>query len=213
MLISLFFGLFAIGIGLAIAFRGLGMFRILLPIWAFFVGLSMGGSAVAALLGGNLFSSIIGVGVGLGLGVILALFSYFAFGFAIMMLGASLGYQLGMGFMGLFGLASGFVGFVVAMSMAVIFALIFAIYRMPRLVVIGFTALVGAVTVISGVLVLLGVMSTNSVGVTATASLVSESSFLTALWLVLTVLGVVTQLDNEEKKAALFETFVIEDYR
>lgn len=213
MFFNLFFGLFAIGIGLAIAFRGLTMFKVLLPFWAFFVGLSMGGAAVSALLGGSMFVSLLGIGVGLVLGLIFAAFSYFAFGFAVMILGASLGWQLGVGFMSLFGLGDGFLAFVVGLLMAVIMAVAFMAWRMPRILVVALTAMVGSITTISGALILFGVVNVPSVSVAATSAAVSNSAIWTAVWLGLTVAGIVAQFQNEKKKEALFNDFIVAEYK
>lgn len=212
MLFNLFFGLFAIGIGLAIAFRGLTMFKVLLPFWGFFVGLSMGGAAIAALFGGGAFSTLLGVGVGIALGLVFAAVSYFAFGFAVLLLGASLGWQLGVGFMALFGLQDGFLAFVVGMTMSVIMAMAFLVWRMPRILVMAFTAMVGAIATISGTMILFGVLDVPSVSMEATKVLVSSSALWTATWLGLTVAGIVAQYQNEKKKEALFNDFLLEDY-
>lgn len=213
MFFNLFFGLFAIGIGLAIAFRGLTMFKVLLPFWAFFVGLSMGGAAVSALLGGSMFVSLLGIGVGLVLGLIFAAFSYFAFGFAVMILGASLGWQLGVGFMSLFGLGDGFLAFVVGLLMAVIMAVAFMAWRMPRILVVALTAMVGSITTMSGALILFGVVNVPSVSVVATSAAVANSAIWTAVWLGLTVAGIVAQFQNEKKKEALFNDFIVAEYK
>lgn len=213
MFFNLFFGLFAIGIGLAIAFRGLTMFKVLLPFWAFLVGLSMGGAAVSALLGGSMFVSLLGIGVGLVLGLIFAAFSYFAFGFAVMILGTSLGWQLGVGFMSLFGLDNGFLAFVVGLLMAVIMAVAFMAWRMPRILVVALTAMVGSITTISGALILFGVVNVPSVSVAATSAAVANSAIWTAVWLGLTVAGIVAQFQNEKKKEALFNDFIVAEYK
>lgn len=213
MIFHLMFGLFAIGLGLAVAFRGLSLFKVLLPFWAFFTGLSMGGAAVAALLGGNLFASMIGVVVGLVLGLVFAAFSYFAFGFAVMILGASLGWQLGVGFMGLFGLGSGILAFVAGLVLAIVMGISFMLWRMPRALVIVFTAMVGAITVISGTMVLFGVLSIQQAGIPVASEVISESTLWTAFWLALAMLGVVTQYQNEAKKEMLFKDFIIDDYQ
>lgn len=212
MMSSFVFGLFAIGIGLAVAFRGLTLFKVILPIWAFFIGLWAGAAGVAALFGGSLFSSVLGLVAGFVVGIGFAAVSYFAYGLAVAIFGASIGYALGQGFMALFGLEGGFLAFMLAMTLAVVFGVGFMTLRMPRLIVVVLTSLAGSIATIAGIFAMFGVMSIAAVSLGTTKVMVTNSAFWTFVWLALAAGGVYAQYQNEKKKEAWMKDFMIEDY-
>lgn len=209
---SFVFGLFAIGIGLTIAFRGLSLFKVLLPIWAFFIGLWAGGMGVAALFGGSLFSSVLGLVVGFVVGIGFAAVSYFAYSLAIVIFGVSIGYALAQGFMALFGLDGGILAFMLGIVMAAVFGVAFMTLRIPRFVIVFLTSLAGAMAAIAGLFVLFGVLQIPAVSLGATKVMVTNSAFWTIMWLFLAGAGFFAQYGNEKKKEVWMKDFMIEDY-
>jgi len=209
---SFVFGLFAIGIGLAIAFRGLSLFKVLLPIWGFFIGMWAGGMGVAALFGGSLFSSVLGLVVGFVVGIGFAAVSYFAYSLAIVIFGVSIGYALAQGFMALFGLDGGVLAFMLGLVMAAVFGMAFMTLRIPRFVIVFLTSLAGAMAAIAGLFVLFGVLQIPAVSLGTTKVLVTNSAFWTVMWLFLAGAGFFAQYGNEKKKEAWMKDFMIEDY-
>lgn len=150
-------GLFAIGIGLAWAFYGLKLFTILLPIWAFFVGLLAGANWTTELFGDGFFATVTSWAIGVGLGLILAVLSYFVYYFAIAILGGAVGYTIGAGLMAAIGFSdSGLIAIVVGLVVAVVLAAAVIVLAVPVWLVIWLTAIGGAVAAINGVLILLG---------------------------------------------------------
>jgi len=154
-------GLLAIVIGLAWAFYGLKAFTILLPIWAFFVGLIAGASWGAELFGGGFFGSVTSWIIGLVLGIALALFSYFFYYGAIALLGGTIGYLLGAGLMSAIGI-TGLLSIVVGIIVGVIFAIGVIVLAVPVMLVIVFSAIGGAAAAVNGVLILLGRIQLDS---------------------------------------------------
>lgn len=209
---SFVFGLFAIGIGLAIAFRGLSLFKVLLPIWGFFIGMWAGAAGVAALFGGSLFSSVLGLVVGFVVGIGFAAVSYFAYSLAIVIFGVSIGYALAQGFMALFGLDGGILAFMLGVVMAAVFGMAFMTLRIPRFVIVFLTSLAGAMAAIAGLFVLFGVLQIPAVSLGTTKVLVTNSAFWTVMWLFLAGAGFFAQYGNEKKKEAWMKDFMIEDY-
>ena len=88
-------GLIALGIGLLFAFYGFRLFIILLPIWGFFAGFVIGAGAITTLFGEQFLATITSWAAGLIVGIIFAALSYLYYWFAVIFVGASLGYMVG----------------------------------------------------------------------------------------------------------------------
>jgi hypothetical protein len=149
-------GLFALGIGLAFAFWGFRLFLILLPIWGFFAGLLFGAGAVTYLFGDGFLSTVTSWVVGVLVGVLFALLSYLYYWFAVIFLGASLGYAAGIGLMHWLGNGGGILAFTVGVVFAIAVALLFIFLRVPKYLILIATSFGGASAAISGLAVLLG---------------------------------------------------------
>src|SRR5215203_4697950 len=107
-------GLIALGIGLLFAFYGFRLFIVLLPIWGFFAGFLIGAGAMTALFNEGFLVTVTSWVAGFVVGAIFALLSYLYYWFAVIFVGASLGYMAGEGLMSLLGIGDGFLAFVVA---------------------------------------------------------------------------------------------------
>jgi len=207
----LFFSALAILVGLAFCFLGFQLFRILLPIWAFLVGLWFGAAAMAALTGGGFLTTALGLVVGVFLGLILAALSYFVFALAVLLFGVSLGYTLGAGLMLLLGLDPGVISFTVGIIFAFAFGLMFVVGRFPKLFIMIATAFGGAMAVFAGIFILFGVMPPESLGLGFANAIVGNSFLLMLGWIILAVLGLVAQYAAvEEREALMVDTFDIE---
>ncbi len=148
-------GLLAILIGAAWATYGLKAFTILLPIWAFFIGLLAGANWGFEFLGEGFLGTVTSWIIGLVLGVVLAALSYFFYYAAIALLGGTVGYTLTAGLLAAIGL-DGFLSVVLGLIVGVLFAVAVIITAAPILLVIVLTAFSGAAAVVNGALILLG---------------------------------------------------------
>ena len=149
-------GLIALGIGLLFAFYGFRLFLVLLPIWGFFAGFVIGAGAITTLFGEQFLATITSWAAGLIVGVIFAVLSYLYYWFAVIFLGAALGYVAGEGLMRLLGIGDDFLTFMVALVVAIAFALAFIFLRVPKYLILVATAFSGAFAAIVGVAMLLG---------------------------------------------------------
>jgi hypothetical protein len=148
-------GLLAIAVGLAWAFYGLKAFTILLPIWAFFVGLLAGASWGQEFLGQGFFGTVTSWVLGLVIGIVLALISYFWYYGAIALIGGAIGYTLGAGLLAAIGL-TGFLSVVVGLIVAAAVAILVIVLAVPVWLVIFLSAIGGAVAAVNGLWILLG---------------------------------------------------------
>jgi len=149
-------GLVAMAIGVGFAFWGLRLFLILLPLWGFVMGFLFGAGLVTALFGEGFLATTTSWVVGFVVALIFAVLSYLCYWFAVVFLGASAGYALGVGIMTWLGAGDGLLAFLVGFGLAILVALAFIVLRIPKFLVIGFTSFGGAFAAMAGLAILLG---------------------------------------------------------
>lgn len=125
-------GLFALLIGAVLLFSGYRLALILLPIWGFFAGFWAGAGAITALFGDGFLSTVLSWVVGFVIALLFAVLSYLYWYVAVVLLGASVGASLGSGLMALFGVDPGFLMGLVALLVAVVFAIGTMLLRVPK---------------------------------------------------------------------------------
>ncbi len=196
----LFIGLIALLLGLAFCFAGYRFFRLLMPFWGFFVGFGLGAQIVASLFGGHFLATILGWIIGIIVGLIFAALAYTFFTLAVAILGASVGYWIGTGAMSALGYShNGFLTVLVGVIVAIALAILIIALNLPKFLIIFSTALGGASTILTGVLLLLGRISIAELQYGAIAAFVRSSTFWTAVWLILAIAGIITQLNKTQK--------------
>jgi len=181
--------------GAAFCFVGYRFFRILIAIWGFFAGFNLGTAAMTALFTNSPFlGTTTGIVVGLVIGVVFAALAYFFYYFAVVLLGASAGYELGSGLIGAIGLNNpGFVAVIVGVVLAVVFALLILVLNLPKLLIMVFTALGGAIAMLAGLLILVGQVKVAYLQYGDAVALVKASWFWSIVAIVLAVVGFLAQ--------------------
>ncbi len=117
------FALLAGGLGVLLLTAGYRFARILIPLWAFFAGFSVGAAVFADATSVGFIATTMGIVTGLIIGFVFALFAYFFYSLAVVLLGATTGYWIGTAFMSWIGFSKGFLSAVVGISLGVVFAL------------------------------------------------------------------------------------------
>ncbi len=180
--------------GAAFCFVGYRFFRILIAIWGFFAGFNLGTAAMTALFTNSPFlGTTTGIVLGLVIGVVFALLAYFFYYFAVVLLGASAGYDLGSGLIGAISSNLQVVAFIVGVVLAVVFALVILLFNLPKLLIMVFTALGGAVAMLAGLLILLGQVKVAYLQYGDAVALVRASWFWSIVAIVLAVVGFLAQ--------------------
>jgi len=180
--------------GAAFCFVGYRFFRILIAIWGFFAGFNLGTAAMTALFNNVFLQTTTGIVLGLVIGVVFAALAYFFYYFAVVLLGATAGYDLGSGFIGAIGLNNpGFVSVIVGVVLAVIFAFLILLLNLPKLLIMVFTALGGAVAMLAGLLILLGQAKVAYLQYGDAIALVKTSWFWSIVAIVIAVIGFLAQ--------------------
>jgi hypothetical protein len=185
-------GLIALGVGAAFTFYGFKFFLILLPLWAFVVGFAAGAQALSALFGDGFLATVTGWVVGFILGAVFAVISYLWYWAAIVLLGGGLGYTIGVGLMGWLNI-HGFLAVVVGVVVGAVFAVGTILLRAPRILVVVFTSLGGAATVVGGALLILGRIPVGGFGDGVLAAVLEDNLLWFVAWIAIAALGVVYQ--------------------
>jgi len=185
--------LIAILLGLALTLGGYRFFVILLPIWAFFAGFSSTASAVTGFWGAGFLTTVLSWVLGLLVGLLFAALAYLFYYAAIVILGATVGYQLGVGFMTWIGVNLGLVSALVGVALAVIFAIGVWYLKVPKLLIIVLTSLAGAASLLAGVFLAFGKISLADLQWGAVGAVVRQSWWWTLVYLVLAGAGIAGQ--------------------
>ena len=212
MIETLLFVFLLVILGLTLCFMGYSLFRILLPIWGFVAGLIFGVQALDALVGGGFLSVSLGLVVGFFVGLLLAAIAYWVYAFAIVLFGAAMGYILGAGLMLLIGFDYGFVTVLVGLTGAVLMSMLFVKGRMPKFLVMLFTAMGGSMVMITGLFVLVGKVPTAGLSVYLTRYMVYGSWFWIIVWAIIAGLGMAFQYAMVSQAEELSEEFAMEEY-
>jgi hypothetical protein len=179
--------------GLLFCFVGYRFFRILITIWGFFAGFNLGTAAMTALFSNAFLQTTTGIVLGLVIGLVFAVLAYFFYYFAVVLLGATAGYDLGSGIIEAISNNLHFVAFIVGVALAVIFVLLILILNLPKLLIMVFTALGGAVAMIAGLLILLGQAKVATLQFGEAVALVRASWIWTIVAIALAVVGFLVQ--------------------
>jgi len=181
-------------IGALFCFAGYRFFRILITIWGFFAGFNLGTAAMTALFNNAFLGTTTGIVLGIVIGLVFAALAYFFYYFAVVLLGATAGYDLGSGLIGAIGLNNpGFIAVIVGVALAVVFALVILLFNLPKLLIMVFTALGGAVAMLAGLLILVGQVKVAYLQYGDAVALVRASWFWTIVAIVIAVVGFLAQ--------------------
>jgi hypothetical protein len=184
----------ALLVGTAICFGGYRWFMILLPIWGFFFGFGLGAQTVQVLLGFGALSTVTSWVVGFFAGALFAVLSYLFYTFGVVVLAGSLGYGLGVGFMGLLGFDIGIFAWLVGLGVAVILIAATLFWDLARYVIMVTTAIGGAALIVITLMfgprgVAVARMLDNPV-----QTMLADSFWWTLLFLALAVAGIAVQV-------------------
>jgi hypothetical protein len=191
---TLAIALIALVIGAAFCFGGFRFFLLLLPLWGFVVGFSVGIDAVTALFGDGAFATVTSWVVGFVLALGFALFSYLYYYAAIAVLGGAVGYAIGTSAWGIIGNEAGLIAFVIGLACAVVLAIVVLALNVPKYLVIVLTGLGGAATILAGWFVLTGAIPSDNIHWTTVGAEIVNSWFYLIVWGVIAAAGIIAQM-------------------
>jgi Domain of unknown function (DUF4203) len=193
---ELLFALIAVGLGTVLLFAGYRLARIILPLWGLFAGFTLGASAASDAFSNEFIGTTIGIIVGLIVGLVFALFAYFFYSLAVVLLGGTIGYWIGSGFITLLGFNKGFLAAALGIFVGVIFAVVALVMNAPKYFLIGASALGGAVAIIGGIMLLLNKIELSAFNYAAASTVISDSWLWLTVTAVVAVIGAVSQIKS-----------------
>jgi hypothetical protein len=180
-------------IGFGLLANGYVWFRLLLPIWAFFVGTGAVTALMSGVLGQNVFVTALACVPAVLVGLVFAVLSYVWWTVAVLFWAGSLGYVLFAGLLAALGINSWFLLFLAGAVGTILFVVLASRSELRKFLPIFLTAGAGATMLLSAVLVLFGQPVDQMGWGTVYGPLASgaSGSFLAIVaWLVLTGVGI-----------------------
>jgi hypothetical protein len=193
----------ALIVGVLALLAGYRLFMLLLPIWGFFAGFSIGASAIVLLFGEGFLATATGWVVGFVIGLIFAVLSYLFFMVGVALLSATFGYFLGAGLVLLFTAEPGLFSTLVGLAGAIVVATIVLVLNIQKPVLELITAFGGSTAFLTGILLLFQRISLDALGKNPIQMVLKDSWFWLISWLILGFVGFAFQV-------SLNRTYVLE---
>ncbi|MEO8105583.1 MAG: DUF4203 domain-containing protein [Candidatus Saccharibacteria bacterium] len=187
------FALLSAVVGLLLVFGGYRLARVIIPLWGFVAGLSLGGAVAADMAGSKFLGTLAGVSIGLVLGLVFAGLAYLFYRLAVVLLAGSLGYWVGSSFMLFLGLNRGLASMLVGLGIGVLVGLAALLVDAPRYVLIAYTSLAGALATVGGLLLLFNRIPLSAFDYRSAKVVIANSGLWTIVTLVLAIVGMVAQ--------------------
>jgi Domain of unknown function (DUF4203) len=187
-------------IGALFCFAGYRLFRVIMAIWGFLLGCFIGIQVITSFLGNGSMETALAWGTGLALGLVLAILAYALYTAAITLLGASIGYVLGLGLMNGLGIGNQATLVVsVGLILAVLFAILILALDLARLLIVANTAMGGAAAIVTSILLLYNLLPTDLPHFDQLSAFLKSSPGWLLLWLALALGGGIFQLQNTRR--------------
>jgi hypothetical protein len=186
-------GLLALLVGLAVCFNGYRWFLILLPIWGFFFGFGLGAHTLQAIFGVGFVATVTSWVLGFIVGLVFAVLSYLFWMIGVAIFSGSFGYALGVGLMGAIGIDFGLLVWLVGIVLGIIVAVVVLVLNLQKWAIILITAFGGAAIIAGTIGLMFSGGTAATLGENPFRAVISTSPLLIILFLVLGVLGFISQ--------------------
>lgn len=190
---SILMSLFALMIGAAFCFAGYLYFLVLLPIWGLFTGFALGASVEVDLAGSRFLSEATSWIAGIALGIGFAALSYLFFSVAIVILSASVGYEIGTGLLAWSGLAPDALFVVIGALIGVALVIMAILLSEREEFIVLLAALGGASVLLLGIALLFGQIPLANLRFGIVGAYTRASWLWLAMWLAIASVGFVVQ--------------------
>lgn len=191
---TVFVAVLALLLGLVVCFAGFRLFVILLPIWGFLAGFVATAQAIQELFGGGFLATLTGWVFGLVIGLLFGLAAYFFYYAAVVILAATVGYEIGVAIMVGLNVSSGFLQFIVGLVLAAALSVAIVVLNIPKVFIVVLTALGGAGMILTGVLLALAQISLPDLHWGVVGAFVRSSWLWGLVYLAIAAVGIVAQL-------------------
>ncbi len=186
-------GLVALVAGVVFCFNGYRAFRFVIPVWGAFVGFGAGAGLVSALTGDAVLAKPFGWVLGIVLALLFALGAYLYYAVAVVLAMTSLGFLVGSALMTALGVRWNWVVTLIAVLVALVFAVVAISSNMPRIVLVVVSAIGGATAIVGGFMLLGGTLDSEDLSRAAVTERIDDSWFWWVAYAVLAILGILVQ--------------------
>jgi hypothetical protein len=187
-------GLIMLAAGLALAFAGLRVFMLALPILGFIAGMSLGLSIMYWAFDEGILATAAGIIVGLLIGIVFAALSYMFWYLAVMLGAAAIGASIGAGLMNIFNVDTNWVIAAAAFVGGLLAAFVTIALDLPVYWVIVATAFNGAAWAVAGVMLIFDEIERQELNYGTLWAAVDKSWLWVIAWIVVASLGMGSQL-------------------
>jgi len=185
--------LIVLAVGLVALFFGYRLFTAILPILGFVAGAAAGAQAVFLIFGDGFLATVTSIVVAIVVGIVFAAIAYFVWAAGVVLAVAGMGFAVGTAILPALGLDLDVVSWVIGVAVAAALAIIAVVMRLPKIIVIGLTALWGSGATIAGVLVFLNQVEPEELGYGAVDAVVSQSFIWIVVLFALAAIGAAFQ--------------------
>jgi hypothetical protein len=168
--------------------------RLIIPIWGAFTGFMLGASLVDLWEDSGFLATALGWIVGLVLALVFGLLAYLYYEVCVVIAMAAIGFALGTGFMVAIGVSWSWLIILIGVAVAVVLGFVAIVADLPMAILSLLTAAGGAVVVIAGLMLVFGVIDLDAFDSVATTERIQDSWWWYALFLALTITGMVAQM-------------------
>jgi len=196
-------GIIGIVAGIVFCFRGYGALRVIIPIWAAFVGFFLGAGVVASQEDGSYLHSPASWITGIALALIFAALAYAYYAVAVILAMGSAGFAVGSSVVMAFGMTWNWVVVLIGVAVGLLLALFAIVTDLPMLLLVVAGALAGASAIIFGIMMLAGYVGTEHLDGTEISNQLSDHWWFYPTYIVLAVIGIISQLRVERAHATM----------
>lgn len=182
-----------LSLGSLVAFAGYRLFLILLPIYGFFLGISIGAHSVQALFGEGFLSTTTSWVVGFFVGLAFAVLSYLFWVVAVAIFAGSLGYGLVAALFSIFDAELNVLVWVLGMAVGIVFGVAAVLLNLQKPIVIVSTAILGAWGVIVTFLYLFYSDTPEVLAETGAKAILDDHPLWLILFAVVAAMGMIFQ--------------------
>ncbi len=191
-------GLIAIIVGLIFCFAGSSLMRFVITLWGAFAGFGVGAGLVAQFTGDHFLGTVLGWIVGFVFALIFAAFAYLYYAVAVVIAMAGIGFAIGSSILVALGVTWNWLIVLAAVALAVVFALFAIAGNLPLVLLTVLSAVGGAAVAVSGLMLLFGAIDSDTFTSGGFVGLVRDDWWWYLLYLVLAIVGVITQSRNAD---------------
>lgn len=186
-------GIVALIAGSVFCFSGYRAFRVVIPIWGLFSGFAAGAGLVSAITGDALLAKPVGWLVGAVFAVLFALFAYLYYEVAVVLTMASVGFLVGASLMTGLGVTWNWIISLVAVVVALAFAVVAISTNLPRIVLTVVSAVAGATAMVGGAMLFGSTLDADNLSRADVTSAINDSWGWWLAYVVLVLAGIAAQ--------------------